>query len=178
LFSSFFLVLSPLACTDLLDIDALSEVAQKGTSESMTATSCPDSKYDSEAEAKREASREAKSEDKPPLLLHSGPMLGDLPALGSPLTAVSLGPTSKRGKGSSSKGTKNKKRLLSAAAPANAAPIPPDCPPEFVCELSQTVMSDPVRSIYGNVFEFSVINQWLKHHGRVCPITGMYLFSA
>ena len=47
-------------------------------------------------------------------------------------------------------------------------------PKEFVCSLSNRPMSDPVRSMYGNVFEKSVILDWLKNQGHICPLTGMY----
>ena len=53
-------------------------------------------------------------------------------------------------------------------------------PKEYICELSHNLMSDPVRSVYGNVFESNVINTWMKEQGRICPITGknyyVYIF--
>lgn len=133
----------------------------------------PDSKTSSDVEqdAKQigNSVADVQREQQQRSLLHSGPLLGDLPALGSP---SSHRPDAKP-RGSSSKGKKGGKRSMPQVSPGKAS-IPPDCPPEFICELSQTVMSDPVRSIYGNVFEYSAINQWLKHHGRVCPVTGSY----
>ena len=63
----------------------------------------------------------------------------------------------------------------SDTAPARAtrqATFPTDVPPEFVCELCQKQMSDPVKSVYGNVFEKNAIENWLKTQGHICPLTG------
>lgn len=36
-------------------------------------------------------------------------------------------------------------------------------------------MTDPVKSVYGNFFERSVIEEWLKNQGKICPLTGVPL---
>ena len=51
--------------------------------------------------------------------------------------------------------------------------VPPkDTPVEFICELCQKLMSDPVRSVYGNVFDRPVIEAWIQKQGHICPLTG------
>jgi hypothetical protein len=47
-----------------------------------------------------------------------------------------------------------------------------DIPPEFICELCQRQMTDPVKTIYGNVFEKGAIEEWLRKQGRICPLSG------
>ncbi|CAE7473109.1 PUB12, partial [Symbiodinium microadriaticum] len=95
-------------------------------------------------------------------LLHSGPVLGNLPAL-SPHKPISTTTSNTTSTG------KKKKRGSSLSMQSAAAS---DVPPEFVCELCQKQMSDPVKSTYGNVFERSVIENWLKTQGHICPLTG------
>jgi hypothetical protein len=107
-------------------------------------------------------------------LLHSGGVLGDLPSFSpnkrSPtkkididqsnaLSAVLDDPSPIKSKST----TKKEKRVHSEGK---------DVPKEFLCELCQRQMTDPVKSIYGNVFEKSVIEQWIRKHGHVCPLTG------
>jgi hypothetical protein len=49
---------------------------------------------------------------------------------------------------------------------------PADMPRTFLCELTKKPMSDPVRSIYGNVFDKPTILSWFVNQGRICPLTG------
>lgn len=49
---------------------------------------------------------------------------------------------------------------------------PPGFPTKFLCQLSQRPMSDPVKSIYGNVFDRSVIYRWMNKQGHICPLSG------
>jgi hypothetical protein len=51
--------------------------------------------------------------------------------------------------------------------------VPSDVPKEFICELTRKQLIDPVKSIYGNVFEKNSILAWFSNQGRVCPLTGM-----
>ena len=50
-------------------------------------------------------------------------------------------------------------------------------PSEFLCNLSQKQMTEPVRTVYGNYYEKSVILDWFKNQGHICPITGMYIYE-
>lgn len=114
-------------------------------------------------------------------LLHSGPMLGDLPALSpskkspgkqfnedhaSLLNAAVSGEESPLRSGVSNSSMKAKKKNQQRADNSNM-------PPEFMCELCQKLMSDPVKTVYGNVFERDVIMHWFRQQGHVCPLTGM-----
>ena len=51
--------------------------------------------------------------------------------------------------------------------------VPPeDFPPSYLCELSHRPMSDPVQSIYGNIFDRPTIIGWIRKQGHVCPLSG------
>lgn len=108
-------------------------------------------------------------------LLHSGPMLGDLPALvgsgdksgrrGLEQTANSV-LDDEDGFGLSNVNRElllSKNRLKKRTGKKNKKPItesanmPSDVPYEFICELSKKPMSDPVETLYGNYFEKSAI---------------------
>ena len=102
--------------------------------------------------------KEDAKDGSPVELLHSGGVLGDLPA---------LSPAKKDATGSTTKKKKKKQNMIS-----RQGDLPADIPQEFVCELCQKQMTDPVKSIYGNVFEKGVIDNWLKTQGRICPLTG------
>lgn len=49
-----------------------------------------------------------------------------------------------------------------------------EVPKEFICELTRRPMSDPVKSVYGQVYEKAAISDWLLKQGHICPITGTY----
>jgi hypothetical protein len=109
-------------------------------------------------------SDEKSYKDSDPQLLHSGPILGQLPLIqstpavgGSPLPKQNATPSKKKKQGS---GT------------------PSDLPKEFLCELCQRQLTDPVKSVYGNIYEKSVIEDWLKNQGKICPLTGAPLSEA
>ena len=123
-----------------------------------------------------------------PALLHSGKILGDLPSLNNVKSppgahqandkvlheALQYGnasimggtkgasPTSKK---ADSKGKKKKNKKKRDDLPA-------DIPPNYLCQLSQRPMSDPVKSVYGNIFERQTILQWFSQQGQICPLTG------
>jgi hypothetical protein len=50
--------------------------------------------------------------------------------------------------------------------------VPADMPREFLCQLCQRPMSEPVKSAYGHTFDMPVISKWFAQQGRVCPLTG------
>ena len=52
--------------------------------------------------------------------------------------------------------------------------LPPGFPTSFLCQLSQRPMIDPVKSIYGNVFDRPVILRWMGMQGHICPLSGKY----
>lgn len=91
-------------------------------------------------------------------LLHSGGVLGDLPVL-SPSKPTYVTEST----------VKKKKKKTSNIVVGD---MPADIPSEFVCELCHKQMSDPVKSVYGNVFERGVIEKWLSTQGHICPLTG------
>ena len=49
---------------------------------------------------------------------------------------------------------------------------PPDFPKSYLCQLSQRPMSEPVKTIYGNIFDRPVILGWMNKQGHVCPLSG------
>ncbi|CAD7961094.1 unnamed protein product [Amoebophrya sp. A120] len=46
-----------------------------------------------------------------------------------------------------------------------------DAPPEFRCEIDGKVMTNPIRSPYGNYFEKKTLEKWIESCGSVCPLT-------
>ena len=52
--------------------------------------------------------------------------------------------------------------------------VPADMPREFLCQLSQRPMSEPVKSVYGHTFDRPTIMKWFSQQGRVCPLTGSF----
>lgn len=56
--------------------------------------------------------------------------------------------------------------------------MPEDAPSDFVCELSHQLISDPVRSPYGHVFDAKLIHAWFKKNGSICPLTGQPLAAS
>jgi len=119
-----------------------------------------------------------------PALLHSGPLLGNLPALkggASPdhvvqragraaAEALQLGDN-----GGVKNEKKDKKKKKKAKLPAD---VPGDMPTKFLCQLSRRPMQEPVQSIYGNIFELSTILMWFHQQGQICPLTGAPLVAA
>ena len=67
---------------------------------------------------------------------------------------------------------KLKKKKKQAQSSGAVAVDNSNIPPEFLCNLSQKQMTEPVRSVYGNHFEKAVILDWFKNQGHICPITG------
>jgi hypothetical protein len=51
--------------------------------------------------------------------------------------------------------------------------VPPDdFPTSYLCELSHRPMSEPVKSIYGNIFDRPTIVSWIRKQGHICPLSG------
>lgn len=146
----------------------------------------------SSSSSKKDKGNDGDNDTKASPLLHSGPMLGDLPsltgsgskaankaaskAMDSALEGDDFGLSNinrelllnqKRLK----KAKKGRKNMIAPTVPINPE-LPPDFPTEFLCELSHRPMSDPVESIYGNYFERSVIISWMEQQGKICPLTG------
>lgn len=96
-------------------------------------------------------------------LLHSGRVLGDLPSLDN---RADNKDKNNRISSSSGYNRKNKNKLKNAYVP------PKDLPVSFICQLSQKMMSDPVKSAYGNIYDRAVIMQWMNKQGHICPLTG------
>lgn len=107
-------------------------------------------------------------------LLHSGAMLGDLPSLGSNADRRSLSAMAddKRGhdggSGGGSGGAKKKKDKNKRRSDK----IPADMPTGYLCSLTQQPMAEPVKSVYGHLYEKAAIEQWFHAQGRICPLTG------
>ena len=108
-------------------------------------------------------------------LLHSGDHLGDLPSLNKTSTrnfddrelnkALEGNEIADRLFKADDKNTNKKKKNRNKD-------VPPDMPTEFLCQLSQKPMTEPVKSIYGNVYEKGTIVTWIKQQGHICPLTG------
>lgn len=111
------------------------------------------------------SSKSQTHKDSEPQLLHNGPLLGQLPLLHSSGSGTS--PAPKHGNATPSPKKKKKNNETQA-----------DIPKEFLCELCQRQLTDPVKSIYGNIYEKSVIEEWLKNQGKICPLTGAPLSEA
>ena len=109
------------------------------------------------------------------------PLLGDLPVLSSPSTKVPVQPNRFSNTTSQSRSSTKKKKNIGPCSGGimtkHQQPVV-TVPSEYICELSQKQMSDPVKSIYGNVFDKPVIENWLKTQGHICPLTGAPLVEA
>jgi len=153
------------------------------------------SKSRSAKETDQELTSDFKSvDDDSNTLLHSGPVLGNLPSLrknlASPSNTASNGKpfesqlenlldddhhrssftasevlATKPSKKADDKKTKKKKRFT-------ATPEADDIPSKYKCQLTHRLMTEPVKSIYGNIFDKSAIMSWLSQQGRICPLTG------
>ena len=123
--------------------------------------------YASPPKSEMKAHRDLEEQEE---LLHSGPLLGNLPSLSankrSPGKINTFGDidTSTTNNTTTSSHTKKKKNHHQHAYK--------DCPPEFLCELCRRPMSDPVKSIFGHYYEKSVIENWIQKQGHICPMTG------
>lgn len=125
------------------------------------------------------AAKEKEAGDEKQDLLHTGGVLGDLPSLVSPNkaspdknTLMKHSKASIDGAGAllTHDGGRSKSGFRGAVAKKND--LPKDVPPEYVCELSHRIMSDPVKSVYGHMFESTAINRWVREQGHICPLTG------
>lgn len=125
-----------------------------------------------EAKARAQQQQEQQQE-----LLHSGRLLGDLPSLNKTSPGLSsraaqdldqhLEFPSARLEAPRKADEKKKKRAAKARDD-----VPADMPAEFVCQLSHRPMSDPVKTIYGHVFDRTTLTTWFKQQGHICPLTG------
>lgn len=79
-------------------------------------------------------------------------LLGDLPGLGSSST---IEPPKGKKKGT----IKIESRSVI------------DCPEDMRCALDGKVLTNPVRSPYGHVFEKKTLERWFNNCGSVCPLT-------
>jgi hypothetical protein len=114
-------------------------------------------------------------------LLHSGGVLGDLPNLSPSKISPSkqlhhdanaafdekLSPSMFSGAPSRRADDKKGKKKKT-----QATDVPTDMPKEFLCQLTQKPMSDPVKTIFGNVYDRTAIMNWFSTQGRICPLTG------
>lgn len=100
--------------------------------------------------------------------LHSGAVLGELPAIASPSPSKTLAP-----RGADPKDATQKRKAKAQRAAEDA--VPPDMPKHFLCQLTHKPMSEPVKTIYGNVYDRTAIVSWFAQQGRICPLTGLPL---
>lgn len=137
---------------------------------------------------KTDEKHQSKQERDQPLL-HSGPILGDLPNLtpskSSPTkhlnqdvdAALNLDskpsssgllstPTGNPSRKADDKKAKKKKKVTTND-------VPPDIPKEYLCQLTKKPMSEPMKTIYGNIYDKTAIMNWFSSQGRICPLTGM-----
>jgi len=96
--------------------------------------------------------------------LHSGAMLGELPAL-SPAPA----------KGGHVSSSRPSEAMSSPSKSGNSKAIPEGFPKHLLCAICERPAQDPVRSPYGGLFERKAILTWLERNGSVCPLTGQPL---
>merc|ERR1711964_448331 len=47
-----------------------------------------------------------------------------------------------------------------------------DCPEEFKCAIDGKILTHPLKSPYGHVFERKTLEAWASTCGSVCPVTG------
>jgi hypothetical protein len=156
----------------------------------------PISKLDSRSfsarggESKSSALGGGEDGDRTPLL-HSGALLGDLPSLSANKSvspgkqihadldaALNIETRSKSGLFASPGGPSLTELSRKADEKAKKtkkkkAEVPKDVPKEFLCQLTQKVMSEPVKSRYNNIYDKSAILSWIASQGHICPLTGM-----
>lgn len=107
-------------------------------------------------------------------LLHSGRMLGDLPSLSAHRSpSVHDSPTDAKRTGDLRPDPNPE--LGSPLSPAGGGKDIREVPQEFLCEISKRPLVDPVVTPFGNVFERSVIANWMERNGSICPLTGQPL---
>eukprot|EP00595_Chromulina_sp_UTEXLB2642_P001275 CAMPEP_0196766534 /NCGR_PEP_ID=MMETSP1095-20130614/26012_1 /TAXON_ID=96789 ORGANISM="Chromulina nebulosa, Strain UTEXLB2642" /NCGR_SAMPLE_ID=MMETSP1095 /ASSEMBLY_ACC=CAM_ASM_000446 /LENGTH=568 /DNA_ID=CAMNT_0042129021 /DNA_START=61 /DNA_END=1764 /DNA_ORIENTATION=+ len=118
-------------------------------------------------------------ENKESNYIHSGAILGNLPALGSPKTSPNKtlhneldsilddrsSPLKKISMLADDKTIKKKKKNKKDE-------IPKDIPVEYLCQLTKRPMTEPVKTTYGNIYEKTAILGWLNQQGHICPLTG------
>lgn len=194
--------------TNLIKDKSLESPRHSGSNKSGS-LAIADEERSNRADIKYSPSREEKaSPTKAAALLHSGGVLGDLPAFNKNVavsssssnydraleygdstsdypTGQSLAPsTPSKGKTfmlDSRADGKEKSSLYDGVGSAGKSKMkkkravytpPPDFPKAYLCQLSQRPMSEPVKSIYGNIFDRPVILGWLSKQGHVCPLSG------
>ncbi len=129
----------------------------------------------------------------PAALLHSGPLLGNLPAFGkthaSPkkfqtdLDHALLTNSAGTGGGLFGNPTGGVRSTPSKRADDKTGgkkkkhndDVPKDTPVKFLCQLTQRLMTEPMKTIYGNVYDKTAIMNWLSTQGKICPLTGKSL---
>ncbi|GBG26787.1 Ankyrin repeat domain-containing protein 27 [Hondaea fermentalgiana] len=68
-----------------------------------------------------------------------------------------------------------RKKRTKGARTQGAAPPEQGVPEEYACQLTGKLLVDPVTTMYGNHFEKSALQAWIKSQGNLCPITGQPL---
>jgi hypothetical protein len=154
---------------------------------------------DRDMDAKGLATPNNKSTGAQQQLLHSGPMLGNLPSIAPRSASPQAHGSAARdlddalklseedrgalrdheaGKFGSGVGGGNRKMAPKKAEGKQPKPkrqqpeVPKDMPPKYICQLSQQPMQQPVKSPYGHLFEKAIVMHWIEQQGRICPLTG------
>ena len=52
-----------------------------------------------------------------------------------------------------------------------------EIPEEFLCPITQELMTDPVSTLDGHSYERKSISQWMSRGNRIAPMTGQKLHS-
>jgi hypothetical protein len=126
-------------------------------------------------------------------LLHSGKVLGDLPSLspgkssptkiGKNDVEAALHMDSKTFASTNNNNSSTPSHRADDKHPKTKKKnkkrdeVPADIPSQYLCQLTQRPMSDPVKTIYGNFYDRTAITQWMKSQGRICPLTGEFVPS-
>jgi ankyrin repeat protein len=105
-------------------------------------------------------------------------LLGDLPDLagGGAQQHKSKHGSSSTGNSKTRRGKKKGKRRSKQGTAGRVATPEKGVPSAFCCSLTGKLMSDPVRTPFGNhCYERDAVERWLKEQGNLDPVTGMPL---
>ncbi len=129
-------------------------------------------------------SPESKSCDLAGNLLHSGRVLGNLPALTPGKSPKNLSSELDRVLTLNERHNSNILSVSHGADPKSNSQkklintnIAEDFPKQYLCQLTQKPMSCPVKTIYGNIYDKDAILNWFSQQGRICPLTGKRILS-
>eukprot|EP01035_Chromulina_nebulosa_P019811 gene19811-25755_t len=150
------------------------ESQQKIETHAIESSSKPESKHSASSKPVIDV-----TENKESNYIHSGAILGNLPALGSPKTSPNKTLYNELDSLLDDRSTPLKKismladdKTVKTKKKNKKDEIPKDIPLEYLCQLTKRPMTEPVKTTYGNVYEKTAILGWLNQQGHICPLTG------